>query len=61
MESVTIYHNPKCGASRNVLELIRNAGLDTLLAGESMQHADRRFNYERMPRRPPADKIRQAT
>ncbi|AFY68385.1 arsenate reductase [Thalassoporum mexicanum PCC 7367] len=24
--SVTIYHNPKCGTSRNVLALIRNSG-----------------------------------
>lgn len=25
---VTIYHNPSCGTSRNVLELIRNAGIE---------------------------------
>ena len=25
---VTIYHNPKCGTSRNTLELIRNAGIE---------------------------------
>ena len=25
---VIIYHNPKCGASRNVLGLIRNAGVE---------------------------------
>jgi hypothetical protein len=24
--TVTIYHNPDCGSSRNVLALIRNAG-----------------------------------
>ena len=24
--SVTIYHNPACGTSRNVLALIRNSG-----------------------------------
>ncbi|NBS03353.1 MAG: arsenate reductase (glutaredoxin), partial [Rhizobiales bacterium] len=24
--AVTIYHNPQCGTSRNVLGLIRNAG-----------------------------------
>lgn len=24
---VTIYHNPSCGTSRNVLEMIRNAGI----------------------------------
>lgn len=26
MSHVTIYHNPKCGTSRNVLALIRNTG-----------------------------------
>ncbi|WP_085317442.1 arsenate reductase (glutaredoxin) [Derxia lacustris] len=25
---VTIYHNPKCGTSRNTLALIRNAGIE---------------------------------
>ena len=25
---VTIYHNPACGTSRNVLALIRNAGVE---------------------------------
>jgi arsenate reductase len=28
---VTIYHNPACGTSRNVLALIRAAGLGLLL------------------------------
>ncbi|NOG73535.1 arsenate reductase (glutaredoxin) [Roseicella sp. DB1501] len=27
-ETVTIYHNPQCGTSRNVLGLIRNAGVE---------------------------------
>ena len=26
--NVTIYHNPKCGTSRNTLALIRNAGIE---------------------------------
>ena len=26
--SVTIYHNPRCGTSRNTLELIRAAGIE---------------------------------
>jgi len=26
MSSITIYHNPACGTSRNVLGLIRNSG-----------------------------------
>lgn len=28
MTSVTIYHNPDCGTSRNTLALIRNAGVE---------------------------------
>ena len=28
MSEVTIYHNPNCGTSRNVLGLIRNAGIE---------------------------------
>lgn len=28
MQSVIIYHNPACGTSRNVLALIRNAGIE---------------------------------
>jgi arsenate reductase len=28
MTQVTIYHNPACGTSRNVLTLIRNAGVE---------------------------------
>lgn len=28
MSSVTIYHNPQCGTSRNVLALIRNTGIE---------------------------------
>jgi arsenate reductase (glutaredoxin) len=28
MTSVTIYHNPKCGTSRNVLGLILNSGVE---------------------------------
>jgi arsenate reductase len=28
MTSVTIYHNPQCGTSRNTLALIRNAGIE---------------------------------
>lgn len=28
MHTITIYHNPKCGTSRNTLALIRNAGIE---------------------------------
>ncbi|TXR51191.1 arsenate reductase (glutaredoxin) [Phyllobacterium endophyticum] len=29
--TVTIYHNPSCGTSRNTLALIRNAGMDPII------------------------------
>jgi arsenate reductase len=29
MSDITIYHNPACGTSRNVLGLIRNSGVET--------------------------------
>ncbi|KAF1710632.1 arsenate reductase (glutaredoxin) [Pseudoxanthomonas kalamensis DSM 18571] len=28
MADVTIYHNPRCGTSRNTLAMIRNAGIE---------------------------------
>ncbi|MBZ6071687.1 glutaredoxin-dependent arsenate reductase [Aeromonas schubertii] len=28
MMSITIYHNPECGTSRNTLEMIRNSGVE---------------------------------
>ena len=28
MTTITIYHNPACGTSRNVLALIRNSGVE---------------------------------
>jgi len=28
LEQITIYHNPKCGTSRNVLAMIRNTGTE---------------------------------
>ncbi|MFT0861973.1 arsenate reductase (glutaredoxin) [Ancylobacter sp. G4_0304] len=31
MSAVTIYHNPACGTSRNVLGLIRNTGLEPVV------------------------------
>ena len=31
MSTVTIYHNPTCGTSRNTLGLIRNAGIEPLV------------------------------
>ncbi len=29
--TITIYHNPNCGTSRNVLALIRNAGIEPII------------------------------
>lgn len=31
MSNITIYHNPKCGTSRNTLALIRNSGQEPLV------------------------------
>lgn len=31
MSKVIIYHNPKCGTSRNTLEMIRNSGVDPVV------------------------------
>ena len=31
MDEVTIYHNPACGTSRNVLALIREAGVEPVV------------------------------
>lgn len=28
MEEITIYHNPNCGTSRNVLAMIKHAGIE---------------------------------
>lgn len=30
-EAVTLYHNPKCGTSRNTLALIQNAGIEPVV------------------------------
>jgi arsenate reductase len=37
MSKITIYHNPKCGTSRNVLGLIRNSGAEPEVI-EYLQH-----------------------
>ncbi|MBP6122815.1 MULTISPECIES: glutaredoxin-dependent arsenate reductase [Providencia] len=31
MHSITIYHNPSCGTSRNTLELIHNSGIEPIV------------------------------
>jgi arsenate reductase len=37
LSNVTIYHNPKCGTSRNTLGLIRNAGIEPVII-EYLEH-----------------------
>ena len=37
MVTVTIYHNPACGTSRNTLGLIRNAGIEPVVI-EYLEH-----------------------
>ncbi|TWI70054.1 arsenate reductase [Pseudoduganella lurida] len=39
--SVTIYHNPSCGTSRNTLALIRNAGIEPTVIEYLHQPPDR--------------------
>ncbi len=31
MSDITIFHNPACGTSRNVLALIRNSGVEPVV------------------------------
>lgn len=31
MNAITICHNPKCGTSRNVPAMIRNAGIESMV------------------------------
>lgn len=39
--SVTIYHNPGCGTSRNTLALVRNAGIEPLVVEYLLQPPNR--------------------
>ena len=39
--SITIYHNPACGTSRNTLAMIRNAGVEPLVVEYLKQPPDR--------------------
>ena len=47
--SVTIYHNPACGTSRNTLGLIRNAGIEPVII-EYLQHPPDRARLASMIR-----------
>ncbi|MBN4665259.1 arsenate reductase (glutaredoxin) [Pandoraea nosoerga] len=40
--SVTIYHNPACGTSRNTLAMIRNAGIEPVIIEYLATPPDRR-------------------
>ncbi len=47
MSAVIIYHNPKCGTSRNTLALIRNAGIEPTVI-DYLQNPPSRERLERM-------------
>ena len=47
MTDVTIYHNPACGTSRNVLALIRDAG-ETPTVVEYLKHPPDRATLEQL-------------
>lgn len=47
MSAITIYHNPACGTSRNVLALIRNSGEDPTVI-EYLQTPPDRATLERL-------------
>ncbi len=59
--AVTIYHNPACGTSRNVLALIRNAGVEPTII-EYLKHPPDRPTLELLIQRMgiwPRDLLRQ--
>lgn len=47
MSDITIYHNPACGTSRNVLALIRNSG-ETPTVIEYLKHPPDRATLEQL-------------
>jgi arsenate reductase len=59
--AVTIYHNPSCATSRNVLALIRNAGVDPLVIEYLKTPPDRATVESLIPRMGirPRDLLRQ--
>lgn len=50
VNSVTIYHNPQCGTSRNVLGLIRDAGFEPTVI-EYLKDPPSRATLEQLIRR----------
>ena len=47
MSAITIYHNPACGTSRNVLALIRNSGAEPTVI-EYLKNPPNRATLERL-------------
>lgn len=47
MSDITIYHNPDCGTSRNVLALIRNSGEEPTVI-EYLKHPPDRATLEQL-------------
>ncbi len=47
MSDITIYHNPDCGTSRNVLALIRNSGEEPTVI-EYLKHPPNRATLEQL-------------
>ena len=47
MSDITIYHNPACGTSRNVLALIRNSGEEPTVI-EYLKHPPSRATLEQL-------------
>ncbi len=47
MSDITIYHNPDCGTSRNVLALIRNSGEEPTVI-EYLEHPPSRARLEQL-------------
>jgi arsenate reductase-like glutaredoxin family protein len=41
--SVTIYHNPNCGTSRNTLAMIRQSGVEPSMSALSRRRMLRRY------------------
>jgi arsenate reductase (glutaredoxin) len=59
--SVTIYHNPDCGTSRNVLALIREAGIEPKVIEYLIKPPDRQTLRDLLRRMgaPPRDILRE--
>ena len=52
MNPITIYHNPACGTSRNVLAMIRNSGEEPVVIEYLKTPPDRATLTDAPPARP---------